>query len=751
MATPSLADPSLKESGAGRPEGMLRYYALFFSSGFPALLYQIVWQRALFTIYGVNIESVTVIVTIFMLGLGLGSLAGGRLSTVSGIRVLRAFGLIELSIGAFGACSLWVFHWAAQFTAGKSTVVTGAVTFVLLLVPTLLMGSTLPLLVAHLVRRTGNVGESVGSLYSVNTFGSAVACLCAAMFLMRLLGESGTVRLAASLNILIGACVLLISRGSQPATVIPRKLPGPAAHLHRQMIPLGVGILLAAAAGFIALAYEIVWYRAYSFVSGGTATCFSLLLAFYLFGIGCGALAVHDVSKRKLRTDSFKTLRTASLVVALGSLAAFLVGPAIAFSVSYGRLPYQVTFVFVSVVAALLGSAFPLIAHATIDPLAEAGRDLSYIYLGNIIGSALGSYVIGFIVLDYWSTRAVSVLLLVLGLVVAFALVLFARPLKASGPAIVLIVGVLLVASSNELYSGLFERLLFRTDYGRNSDFKDLVENRSGVIAVDSREVIFGGGVYDGQFNIDPVHGTNGIFRAYAIAAMHPNPENVLVIGLSSGSWAQVLVNHPKVKDATIVEINPGYLQLIRKRPIVASLLWNPKVHVFIDDGRRWIVSHPDRKFDFILMNTTFNWRANTTNLLSVEFLQLLRKHLNAGGIVYYNTTDSAEVQFTGISVFPYALRVSNFLAVSDSPIGFDRSGWRDLLTTYRIDHQLVFDRARPEDKAALERMISLPQTMDEGTHQGLDHSIEYGQSLRHRLRGTRLITDDNMGTEWGK
>jgi hypothetical protein len=151
-------------------------YYVFLFSGFPALLYQIVWQRALFTLYGVNVESVTMIVTVFMLGLGLGSLLGGRLSSLPKIRPLVAFGAIEISIGLFGAVSLWIFHRVGALTAGHSTFVTGAVAFGLLLIPTLLMGSTLPLLVEHVVRTTGNVGESVGSLYAVNTFGSGVAC-----------------------------------------------------------------------------------------------------------------------------------------------------------------------------------------------------------------------------------------------------------------------------------------------------------------------------------------------------------------------------------------------------------------------------------------------------------------------------------------------------------------------------------------------------------------------------------------------
>src|SRR5262249_10757488 len=157
---------------------------------------------------------------------------------------------------------------------------------------------------------------------------------------------------------------------------------------------------------------------------------------------------------------------------------------------------------------------------------------------------------------------------------------------------------------------------------------------------------------------IDPLNDTNGLFRAFSISAFHPNPRHVLVIGLSSGSWAQVLVNFPGIEDATVVEINPGYLPLIQERPLVSSLLRNPKVHIEIDDGRRWLLAHPNTKFDFVLMNTTHNWRANTTNLLSSEFLQLVRSHLSLGGILYYNATGSPRVQLTAATVFPYALRV---------------------------------------------------------------------------------------------
>ena len=100
-------------------------------------------------------------------------------------------------------------------------------------------------------------------------------------------------------------------------------------------------------------------------------------------------------------------------------------------------------------------------------------------------------------------------------------------------------------------------------------------------------------------------------------------------------------------------------------------------IHIVIDDGRRWLLGHPDRRFDFILMNTTWHYRAHVSNLLSTEFMGLMREHLNRGGIAYYNTTYSGDALVTGATAFPYALRINSFLAVSNSPITLDKSLWR--------------------------------------------------------------------------
>lgn len=195
-------------------------YAVFLLSGFAALLYQIVWQRALYAIYGINIESVTMVVTAFMLGLGVGSVAGGVVSKDPKRPVLLMFSVVELGIGLFGIVSLRVFHAVGEVTLGMSAFGTFIVTFLLVLVPTLLMGSTLPLLVAHLVRSSKNVGKSVGTLYFVNTLGSAFASAAAVLFVMKSAGLQGTVRAAALLNITVSLLAYIAHRRSRrPAEI----------------------------------------------------------------------------------------------------------------------------------------------------------------------------------------------------------------------------------------------------------------------------------------------------------------------------------------------------------------------------------------------------------------------------------------------------------------------------------------------------------------------------------------------------
>jgi spermidine synthase len=724
---PATRSPVLRDIRSVAP-----LYLLFFLSGFPALLYQIVWQRALFAVYGVNIESVTVVVSAFMLGLGFGSLAGGRLSERRGIPLLAAFGMIELGIAGFGLCSLPLFRWVATFTAGLAPLPTGLIALALVFVPTLLMGATLPLLVAHLVRLSGNVGRSVGILYFVNTLGSAVACFAAAEFTMRHLGMSGSVKLAAAINTLIGCTVLALHflkpRAAKPA-------PDVSSKSNTGLLPFRSALLLSAAAGFISLGYEIVWYRVYAFASEGSAKGFAYVLGAFLAGIAFGSL----LSRRFC--GAARRLPVAEVVL-LANLLGFLTVPAIALAIR--TVDYVWTLPLIAISAALLGAAFPLICHISIAPDARAGAGMSWLYLANIIGSALGSFGVGFVLMDVWPLRTI-VLALALGGIATAALL---APSRQSGAMTAAVLGAIVTASSPLLFYDIYEKLQYKSAYTPAKHFTDLVETRSGVVSVDADGVVYGGGHYDGMLETD-LSESDAPLRPYALSFFHPDPREALLIGMAGGAWAEVVANHPQVERMTIVEINPGYLAVMKRYPEVAPVLTNPRAEIFIDDGRRWLVRNPERRYDVILMDTTSHWRAHVTNLLSVEFLRLARAHLKPGGILYYNTTHSPEAQQTALMVFPYAYRFGRFLAVSDQPIRVNRERWRNVLVSYTLEGHPVFDMNDPEDRGRVDEVLAWADTLDSPKYD--EWGMEDLEHIRRRVAGHRIITDDNMASEWGR
>jgi len=732
--------PKFPAATVPRDRRNLGLYALFFLSGFPALLYQVVWQRALFTIYGVNIESVTMVVSAFMLGLGLGSLAGGWLSERRGMPLLAVFGIAELGIGLFGILSLAIFHYVAQYTAGTSALGTGAITFVLLLVPTALMGSTLPILTEHLVRISGNVGRSVGSLYFVNTLGSATACFCAVVFLMDRFGESGSVMVAAAINAMVGLTVLVLHftlpKNSAHAVA---ELPVPDTRIQHAAPTLAfqVAVWLAGLAGLVSLAYEILWYRAFSLACLGRAPAFAVLLGCYLTGIAFGGRVSAKLC-RKMSGDGLEQhLRKLGLFVIAANLLGYLVVPALGY---LSRTSPALALPLVTLVTTLLGAAFPLISHAAVVPDARAGRGLSWLYVSNIIGSTLGSLIVGYVLMDIWGIRQIAVAIALTGIALGAAILVGSASAGRSRLihlSACTALGVLVIASATPLFDRIYERLEVKAPLPDSYVYRDIVETRSGVAAVTSDLMVYGGGVYDGRINTDLVHDTNMLYRPFSMSLWHNAPREVLMVGLATGAWAQVVANHPQVEKLTIVEINPGYLTLIEKYAAVRSLLTNPKVTIVIDDGRRWLVRNRQAKFDVVVSNTSFHWRAHSSAILSKEFLELVSAHLNPYGVLLFNLTGSLEAQLTGVKVFPHALMVGNNMAVSNQPFQLDLDRWKRVMKDYRIDGVPLFDLNNPEHVKRFNQVAAqLPKE-------------EQTEAIRAKNTATRIITDDNMGVEW--
>jgi spermidine synthase len=718
---------------------------LFFFSGFPALIYQLTWQRALFRIFGVNIESVTIVVTAFMLGLGLGSLAGGVLSKRRDIPLLPLLAVIELATGAFGIFSLAIFDRVGAVTASWPLPAMATVNLALVVVPTLLMGATLPLLVSHLARRSGNVGGAVGLLYYVNTLGAGAACLVCTLLLFPFLGMQGAVYAAAAMNCLVAAGALAVHWcDGGAAEAAPPDAPAPVARAALGFAPV---LALAGAGGFVALSYEIFFFRTVSYASGSSATAFAATLSAFLVGLASGSRRAgshcETLSRAQVMRRAVYSLIAANLLGAL-----FL--PLLHHLSWLDRGIIGVAMLMVYLVARFWGSLLPYLAELGVEIDGHVGMQTAQLYLANIVGAALGSILTGFVLMDRMSLAGIAVTLVVMGLLCAALLVaVLDMPLrrKRAHMGITAVVGMLALLALPQGSANVLESLQWK-GAAEAKPFLHVVENRSGIIAVDAGGTVFGHGMYDGHFNIALGHDTNGIVRPYALSLFHPAPRDVLMIGLSSGSWAQVIAGNPYVATLTIVEINPGYLTLIAQAPEVASVLSNPKVSIVIDDGRRWLRQNPQRRFDAIVSNTTWHFRANVTNLLSAEFLALARSRLNPGGIVFYNTTDSDRAQRTGCLAFAAGARFTNHMVVSSTPIAFDFARWRRTLESYRIDDRPILDRARSEDRAVLDRLMAIEPSLTSGApHAG--RPIEPCRDILARTSGKRPVTDDNMGSEW--
>jgi spermidine synthase len=504
---------------------------------------------------------------------------------------------------------------------------------------------------------------------------------------------------------------------------------------------------IVALAGFISLSYEILWFRAFSFASAGSPMVFGQLLFFYLGGLAIGAYASRMFCRDRGATGNRRHLIPLAAFVYLANLLGFLVLPALAWFAT-NQLALQ-AMPLVTLAAGSWGAVLPLVSHFGVAPDTLAGSRLSFLYLANIVGAAAGTLLTGFVLLDVWGIESAALLIVLLGL--ALAMLLLARSASARRLTQLGIAAIALTAAgysfaARPLFERFYERLLEKNEYRASEPAYEVVENRDGVILVTSAHEVFGGGAYDGAISTGLELDKNMIVRAYGIAALHPAPRTVLMIGLSTGAWAQVIANLRGVEKLTVIEINRGYLELIPRYPEVASLLRNPKVEIVIDDGRRWLSHHPERKFDVIVSNTTFHWRANTTNLLSEEFLRSVRSHLRPAGIFHFNTTGSADAYKTAFTVFPYGLRFINFATVSDSPIVVNEGQWKLALDEHQIDGKPTLDSTRAEDRKRRDDVLSLVRTLDA---QPRAYGLESRAHALTRLGNARVITDDNMIPEW--
>lgn len=670
---------------------------LFFLSGAAALVYQVVWQRILALQSGVGIYSIAIIVAAFMVGLGLGSHAGGVLCERRSARsALVTFALVEIGIAAWGAASgpllydLLSLRLSSWFDPLPRAAL---VQFAFLLPPTFLMGLSLPFLVRALVGDTEGAARTVGYLYGLNTFGAAVGALLTPWVLVRYQGMRSALLWAAAANLLAGLGALALLRG----TPAPRR-EEETASAGAAARPLGWWLALYATSGLVALALEILWFRLIDVAVKSSGFTFGTVLAVYLAGCGLGTLLGTRFLPRAPRR-AFLLCQTGILLYAgLSVLALVWIPPHTPyfswfFDLWGGRRSYNlggawqwgpVLRLYLLLPAALygpptvlMGLSFVALQRAVHDDVRGSGRRVGLLQAANIAGCVAGSLLVGLVALTLVGSAGTLRALLVLGAALALVAVRLGEGRRL----------FLAVAATLGLVAALLpgEQALFRRLHGMTAaDPAVVAEDATGVIAVSSHENGLRRVWVNGRHHsVLPFGGIHTLLGA-APAAMHPAPETAAVIGLGSGdtAWAAGC-RRPETRAVTVFEICAPQLGLLRQvagepdpPAKLGRFLEDPRVSIRFADGRNALLRSSER-YDLIEMDALFPSSPYAGNLYSVEFYELCARRLRPGGLMCtWAPTPRVHASFT--TAFPHVVELDagRVLVGSNQPIAFDPAAW---------------------------------------------------------------------------
>jgi predicted membrane-bound spermidine synthase len=686
----------------------LAAYVIFFS-GFSALIYQIVWQRVLGIFAGSDVHSATIIVTVFMAGLGCGSLAGAALADRLSRRAnLACFAMAELAIGAFGFASTSLFYNGLYEGLGHLPLaagVRGALLFIALLWPTFFMGLSLPLLARALTQGLPQAARVTGALYSANTAGAAAGALVATWFLLRLQGFAGSVTTAAAINVLaaLGTLALVLSGPDalrMPPAVgdAPDFRPQPAADDIR--LPFGGWAAIYFLAGMIALSLEIVWFRLAGIMLKSTAFTFGTVLAIYLTGLGGGAGIGSIIVARVRRPGrAFLLLQSAAGIYAGASVALLLaqigrspllrplseyfsgyepfdVGRAAESPMHFALLYVVVPLLLVGPPTFLLGASLPLLQRTVQTDVRLVGRRLGALMAANIAGSALGAMLTGWVWLTWLGSS--GTLKLLVGASTLFPLCGLARSFRSPAHATSRIAYACAAGVAALLVTAIPGQAAFLARlHGGLPPFVATGEDGSGTsvlrkMPADTRVVVFVNGIGQSWIPYGGIHTVLGALPAF----LHPRPRSAVVIGLGSGDTVFAVAGRPDIARVTCVEIIRPQLDTLSRLdatwpyPGLRAVLTDPRITHLYGDGRTYLMRTRDT-YDIIEADALRPTSAYSGNLYSEQYFALMRRHLNTGGLAV-SWAPTMRVQDTFAKVFPHALALGPILIGSNEPIAFD-------------------------------------------------------------------------------
>lgn len=663
---------------------------LFVLSGTASLVYQVVWQRILALASGVGVVSVSVIVGAFMLGLGLGSEAGGRLARRCSPRAaLVGFAAAEGFLAIFGSISVWLYYDVlfSGFTSLFGNLATAAtIEILVLLPPTFAMGLSLPLLVRACVTDDATAARTVTWLYGINVVGAAAGAFATPWLLLRHGSVTQAAHIAAGLNAIVALVALGLSRGVDATPVDPPAKVDAAGDATDATI--GLWIALYATSGFLALGLEMVWFRVVDVVLKSTAYTFGTVLGLYLLGVAFGTL----LGKRDLRRSPLATFLALECLVgawAIGSVLLLASAPPhwplmstlIESMKEYrGQLGPDAdaatlrlyvlipSFLFL-VPTVAMGMAFPALQRAVQVSAAESARRTGLLQAANILGSLVGSLVVGLIALEALGTAGT---LKALGLIAAGFAILGWRRFGAGLFAMPTGVLLLLVAVIPD-NTTFWQRL-----HGRADARSIVAEDASSVVAL-TRNARGGYRVSVNGFGHSRLPYA-GIQTQLGVMPLvwHEAPRRIAIIGLGSGNTAWAALGRHDVGHVVVYEIAPPQkpaLEALRARgefPALDDLLRDPRLELRMGDGRHGLATR-DERFDAIEIDALYPFVSWSGNIYSREFFELCRDRLAAHGmLVAWAPTPrvlrTIEAVFPNVRIFPGDVVLASMDALPTQP-----------------------------------------------------------------------------------
>ena len=720
---------------------------LFFFSGVSSLVYQVVWARMLTVVFGTTLLATSTVLSAFMAGLALGSWVLGR-HIDRCKHPLRIFAALEVGIGLFAlffpsiSASLGNAYGGLVGLQGNFYLFSLArfgLCFALLLIPTALMGGTLPVVAKFAVRRLGGLGSSVGQLYAVNTLGAVVGVLAATFGLMEGLGLQGTTQAIAAVNFLVAGAAWLW--GGQRAVDVGAGAATKTSHSDRVLWGVLAGFALS---GFAALGYEVAWMRllmvSFSFNSHYE---FSIVLVAFLSGLALGGwLGSRLLTRRPDLLSIFVWVQF--LIGACGALSVLAFAHLSALVEPIQRADswwVSRTGVFFTAVAIMLlptlamGVIFPLVGQIYTRQLARLGRGIGDIGAVNSFGAVGGAFVTGFVLIPLLGTEwSVKVLAALNGLVgLSIALVSQQRKRLVWGGAAGLALLLVLVPSD------VLRRIAEPAAANRELVFYQ--EGAEGVITVEQQTDGFRKMALNGGGQVPTDYSSLQIFRllGHLPLLLHPDPQEVLVVSLGGGIALGGAAQY-EPRRITCVELVPEVIDAARAHfgEFNHHVLENPtawNIELVIDDGRNFLLSSRDT-YQIITGDATHPTSADSWVLYTKEFYQLCRGRLSANGIM------AQWLPFHGLPPDDYQTIVRTFQHVFPHATLWRSNNYSIMVGTMQ---PLAIDWERLKEKMAPPRVHRSLEDIDLGNAFALLNSLVMDEiALRRYVGEGPLNTDDH-------